>query len=513
MNNKPVRKIIIVGGGSAAWLIASRLASRFKLNTDHLQITVVESPQISTIGVGEGTWPTMRSTLKKIGLSESDFIRTCNASFKQGTCFRQWRNGRSDDQYYHPFELPKWHDTQYLSDDWRHYSEEIAQTFDSAVSIQPSVCDQQLAPKNINNTEYQGVLNYAYHLDAAAFASLLRTRAIELGVRHIVDHIDSVHIDEQGAISHLMGKTGEIKGDFYFDCTGFAGLLVHQTLGVDYIDLQKQLFVDSALAIQTPYSNNNEPIASATLSTAHAAGWIWDIGLQSRRGVGCVYSSDHMTQEAAFDELKRYVGEDTDISQARSLQFKARHLKHFWRKNAVAVGLSGGFVEPLEASALVLIELTADWFCERFPADTAAMEPLAKRYNQVFTQHWQSIVDFLKLHYVLSERKEAFWLDNREKNSISDTLQERLALWDVAGPSTADPDSQSQIFAWQSYLYIVNAMRSNTGRSHPKRSEHDNKAVQLHLETIEKMAAKASKVLPTNRSLLDRLQNNDMAKI
>jgi hypothetical protein len=214
------------------------------------------------------------------------------------------------------------------------------------------------------------------------------------------------------------------------------------------------------LAVQVPYAGAEAPIASQTTSTARSAGWIWDIGLQSRRGVGYTYSSAHTDDEAAFEVLRQYVaanrGPEIESLEPRKINFKPGHREQFWHRNCVAVGMSAGFLEPLEASALVMIELAGQFIVEECPVDRTSMALVSKRYNKLFGYRWDRIIDFLKLHYLLSERDDSeFWVDNRQPEGISDSLAERLELWKHRAPWLTDFPYQDEIFSAASYQYVL----------------------------------------------------------
>ena len=225
MNNQPVTSIVIVGGGTAGWLTAGILAAEHNANqSEGISVTLVESPQVSTIGVGEGTWPTMRSTLQTIGISESEFIRCCDASFKQGSKFVGWRTGQDDESYYHPFEIPTGFSKASLVKHWRQHAQQIS--FAGAVCPQPHLCDRNLAPKQASTPEYAAVANYAYHLDAVKFADLLKRHCVEkLGVVHRVAHVTGVKSGENDFITSVETDKGEIQGDLFVDCSGLKGFV------------------------------------------------------------------------------------------------------------------------------------------------------------------------------------------------------------------------------------------------------------------------------------------------
>jgi tryptophan halogenase len=509
--NDSIDRIVIVGGGSAGWLTAGLLASEHIARSGRdISVTLIESPDVKTIGVGEGTWPTMRSTLRKIGLSETEFLNECSASFKQGTKFVGWLTGDDDDAYYHPFTLPAGYANLNLVPFWQAQQDEAS--FVDAVSVQGRVCDRDLAPKQETTPEYAAVVNYAYHLDAGKFAELLHRHCTErLGVAHILDHVTGINGEPNGDITSLStANSGELEGDLFIDCTGMAAMLLGKHYGIGYRDRSNVLFNDSALALQVPYADPDGPIASQTLSTAQSAGWIWDIALTTRRGIGYTYSSHHTTDEAAEKELRAYVealpGMRADVLEPRKIAFRPGHREKFWHRNVVAVGMASGFLEPLEASALVMVELAGKMISEELPASRSVMDIVAKRYNEVFLYRWDRIIDFLKLHYVLSRRADSqYWIDNRNPETIPESLQELLRLWRYQPPWHNDFLQREEIFSSASYQYVLYGMgfESDARQSAPD-SSSAGEAKRLFAENSQ-LADKIVANLPGNRELLTKI--------
>jgi tryptophan 7-halogenase len=514
----PIRSICVVGGGTAGWLTAGIIAARHAGDSDRgLKITLVESESIGIIGVGEGTWPTMRTTLKKMGIAETDFFRECNASFKQGAKFARWVTGQESDYYYHPLMLPEGFPSLDLAPFWTKYSDEHAHapSFSDAVCFQEAVCELGLAPKLITSAEYAGVANYAYHLDAGRFAAFIRQHCVKnLRVRHVIDEITAVVKNAAGDIDYVeTSKSGRLGGDLFIDASGFRSLLLGEALGVPFVNCSDVLFIDRALAVQVPYDDEQSDIVPHTLATAQKHGWIWDIGLQSRRGVGYVFSSNHTTTDAALTELRAYVGDRHRDLQPREIKIVAGHRQTFWQGNCVAVGLSGGFLEPLEASALVLIELSADMISTMMPATRETMDIVARRFNQATRYRWSRIIDFLKLHYILSKRTDSkFWIDNRAPDSIPESLQEQMALWRYRAPGDQDFMSNCEMFPAASYQYVLFGMgfRMEVGNLPLDRGFGMAQRAFTQNETLK---LKWTKALPKNRDLINRIKEYGLRKI
>jgi len=462
---RPVRKVVIVGGGTAGWLTAAVIAARHRTRIPAgFNVTVVESPNTPTIGVGEGTWPTLRGTLARIGISETELFRQCDAAFKQGARFAKWTTGAADDFYYHPLMLPQSFGQVNLVPHWLARTD--GRSFCDTVSPQGRLCDDGLAPKTIATAEFDAVANYSYHLDAGKFAPFLQAHCCEkLGVRHVLADVQRVNLAQDGDIRSLdTMEAGEIEGDLFVDCTGFKALLIGEALGVPFDECGDVLFCDRALALQAPYASDTTPIASQTISTAQSAGWIWDIGLPTRRGLGYVYSSRHISDDDAERELRAYAGPAGADRAVRKIAIRSGHRRTFWKGNCVAMGLAAGFLEPLEASAIVLIELSAKLIAEQMPACREVMDIIAARFNATTHYRWGRIIDFLKLHYVLTKRTDtAFWRDNLLRETIPDRLEELLLLWSHQSPWFHDEfDRVEEVFPAASYQYVLYGMGFRT---------------------------------------------------
>jgi len=496
-----MRRVVIVGGGTAGWLSACYLAAKLERSGD-VSVTVVDAPDIPPIGVGEGTWPTMRQTLSEIGLDEADVLRSCEASPKQGTRFDGWVTGSADDTYYHPFTAPPDASPGGLIAAWR---EVASEPFAFAVSSQPAVCDAKLAPRQSSMPAYAGALNYAYHLDAAKLAARLARHAVEtLGVTHLREEVVGVEAANDGTIETLHTRNGQtVAGDLFIDCSGHAGFLIDGHYGAKWIDRSGALANDRALAVQVPVDLDS-PIESQTISTAHEAGWIWDIGLPSRRGIGCVYSSRFLADERADEVLRDYVATTVGAEAAanlapRILSFRTGHRAEFWHGNCVAIGLSAGFIEPLEASAIVLIELSLRALVENFPADVGSLALHAGRFNELFRLRWDRIVDFLKLHYILSRREEPYWVAQRDPATISGRLADLLQLWRDQPPSTYDFPLIDEIFPAASHQYVYYGM----GGALPSRLPPATDTMKRQLDQVRQRTRGLLSALPSNRALLN----------
>ncbi|USX15179.1 tryptophan 7-halogenase [Oxalobacteraceae bacterium OTU3CAMAD1] len=513
MANDLIRRIVIVGGGSAGWLTAGLIAAEHRATSPSgLQVTLIESPDVAPIGVGEGTWPSMRDTLRRIGVSESDFFRECDASFKQGSRFNRWCTGADDDYYFHPFVLPQGYGEANMPEHWLAQHPDVP--FADLVSYQPHLCARGKAPKQAATPEFAAVANYGYHLDAGKFGLFLRKHCLEnLGVRYVPDHVTSIHSAANGDIASLQTQRhGALEGDLFIDCTGMQSLLLGKHYDIEFISQKHVLYNDSALAVQIPYPADNYPISSQTSSTAQSAGWIWDIGLPTRRGVGHVYSGAHIGDDQAEAELRAYIAATcgpADIPSPRKLTFDPGYRAKFWHRNCVAIGLSAGFIEPLEASALALVEMSAAMVSDDMPATRAEMDIVAKRFNEHFTYRWERVIDFLKLHYVLSKRRDsAYWRDNTEAERVPERLGELLTLWRHRAPSRSDFNRIEEVFPSASYQYILYGMGGST--EFTKQHPHEAAMADGYFREAANLTQKMLDALPTNRELIEHIKRHGL---
>ena len=505
-----IKKVVVVGGGSSGWIIADRIAKQLGGQPDGVEVCLIESPDVKPVAVGEGTFPSMRNTLKLLGIPEEMFIRECDATFKQTIQFVDWLHTPSNNKhssFHHLFNNPRDCANGDLTPYWLLNRESMGR-FDHSVSEQSHICDRGLAPKGPRTPEYEGVVNYAYHLDAVKFVDLLSRWGVEkLGVKHIVAHVNKVNLTESGSIKSLQTRDDKlIEGDLFIDCTGFSAYLIGDVLGVPFVDRSDTLFVDRAMAIQVPYATPDHPIASGTIATAQVNGWTWDIGLQSRRGIGYVYSSTHASDDEAEETLRSYVGSQGDDLSVKPFRFRVGHRKKLWHKNCIAVGFSGYFVEPLEATALFLVETAAILLTEIFPHHTASMAAAERTYNESMLYRGDRIFDFIKMHYYLSKRDDSeFWLANRDDSSVSDALLDKLEMWKYRMPSVFDFNAECESHTVASYQWIMYGMGldSNLSASHgryPFQAEANEKFAEL-----SRIVGKGIDNLPSHRALINKI--------
>lgn len=424
-----INNILIVGGGTAGWMTAA-LLNRF-LPPEKCRVTLVESADIGTIGVGEATVPPLVNYLKALGVNEVEFMRHTHASYKLGIKFINWRNG--NDTLWHPFgPIGGTLDHTQVFHHWlKEQREGRAAGSYYAYSLQTVLSEMNKAPRSLQqSSKIIDTAAYAYHLDAREFAGFLMRLGTQRGVQHVIDNVRGVVQDERGFIRHIETENhGPLAADLFIDCTGFAGLLIEKTLGDPYISWSDFLLCDRAWALPQDYDRKMAPY---TQSTALKAGWEWRIPLSHRVGSGYVFSSRFISDEAAVHELLAHNGLNPDKAEPRLLRMRIGRRTDFWIKNCVSVGLASGFLEPLESTGIYLIQKSASLLLDLFP-DNGFNELLVRHYNDKMANAYEEVRDFIILHYVLTEREDTeFWKANR-RIVLPDSLAATLELYEQSG--------------------------------------------------------------------------------
>lgn len=435
-------RILIVGGGSAGWMAAAYLDAVLNCEGEQrVQVTVLESPDVPRIGVGEATIPSINHILAAIGIDEKEFMRRTDGTFKQAIKFSNWLENRGE-SYYHAFGR---YTPQPIDDSGRDWLQsDRAIPFMATVSAQPQLCEWNLAPQMLGDWDFGAKLIYAFHMNALKFADYLKEIATGRGVRHLLDHMTAVEMNDSGDIKAINTRDGAyLEADLFIDCTGFAALLIEKQLDVPWVDFSQWLLCDRALVMpvdyETHYSGHVRPY---TLSTALSAGWVWDIPLQNRRGVGYVHSSQFVDLEDAERELRAYEGPHAANLDTRVVNFKVGMREKAWHRNCIAIGLSGGFLEPLESTGLYLSDLATVLLTEYLP-DHASMERMAYHYNRIMANRFYEVLDFINLHYCLTRRTDtAFWREVQKPERINDRLAAKLAFWHEKPLTPADFEDQ-----------------------------------------------------------------------
>ena len=466
-----MKHIVVVGGGTAGWLTANYLSAKLGDSAGGaFRISLVESKDIPTIGVGEATTPSLRATMADIGADEYDFMRACNATFKHGILFVNWTRAPADDPedaYFHPFERPLRAGTDGMEAYWLRGLDPSGRKFEDAVGIQHNLARLHLAPKNPDDRPYEAPIPYAYHLDAGLLADALKRLGKQREVKHVVDTITGVDADATGLIKGLQLAGGEtLAGDIFIDCSGFASILIEKHYGREFKDCNGILFCDAAAACQIPNAGGEARIAPFTRSTAKENGWIWDIGLSNRRGTGYVYSTRHAGQEEAHKVLREYIRASVEPARAaevdalpiRDLKFRVGYRPEQWHRNCVAAGLSSGFIEPLESTGIHLVEQSAWALASMIPRFFNGLEP-QKQFNLIMSSHYEMAMNFVKYHYLLSQRADSdFWKENRDPASWTPWLREKVEQWRGSYPDIYDLERLHTIFDHASYQYVYFGM-------------------------------------------------------
>ncbi|MDB5972475.1 MAG: tryptophan halogenase [Hydrocarboniphaga sp.] len=506
-----IKRILIVGGGTAGWLTAAMLSRLLgSAGGQGVQLTLVESPEIATVGVGEGTFPSIKGSLSLIGIDEARFMRASQGTFKQGIQFRHWvrpPGAAGAASYFHPFSLPSQRgDGPELLPYWLLGETEGRPAFAEAVTLQKSIVDAGRGPKRFNDADFQGPMNYAYHFDAARFAALLCEHSTATGVEHLRATVERVELAADGAIARVVTRErGALTADLYIDCTGFRAALIGSALKAPFRNMNSVLFNDRALAMQVPYERPDAPIAPYTIAAAQEAGWIWDIGLDARRGVGYVYSSRYSSDERAEAVLRAYVGRAGAGLEAKPIRLNVGYRETAWVKNCVSVGLAGGFVEPLESSGIGLIETAAYLIGYLLPHD-GEMAPAARIYNELMTGRYQRIFDFIKMHYCLSQRSDSrYWIDNADAATIPDTLKDKLAMWRYRAPHRLDFVTDLEMYLPSSWQYVLYGMEYRSDLSASRARYPRAEQAQREFQTIRQLAPHAVADLPDHRALVKHI--------
>ncbi|MFL2874237.1 MAG: tryptophan halogenase family protein, partial [Pseudohongiellaceae bacterium] len=414
-----MKNIVILGGGTAGWMAANLLQKRWRQKG--VNITVVESPDIGIIGVGEGSTPLLKEFFDSLDISESEWMPQCNATYKNGISFNNWSTVSGYESYFHPFPCSLDFATfglLYKYTALRRSGVDVL-AHPNRFSLMAGLTQKKLAPLPAENFPFH--FQYGYHFDSVLIGKFLRGKAKESGVSHIEGTVETVEQDSDGNIKALKLKNGDIlSGDFFIDCSGFASILLQRTLKVPFLSFSENLFNDSAVALPTEIEAD-APVE--TLSTALTNGWAWKIPLTNRFGNGYVFSSQYCSPDEAETELRAHLGVlDSDV-EARHLKMKVGRAQESWSKNCLAVGLSQGFIEPLEATALQFVYSTIDQFAQALEQGDFTNEH-REAFNEQMNANFEGIRDYIVLHYKTNSRSDSqYWIDNRENQKISENLR------------------------------------------------------------------------------------------
>lgn len=445
MGNSPdknIRSIVILGGGSAGWMTAAALSSL--LTPQNVTITLIESEQIGTVGVGEATIPDIINFNRLLGIPEDEFMKATNATFKLGIEFKNW--GRLGDSYFHPFGT---HGADMQGLDFHQFWHYLHQAGQSHKYYDYSLCalaarQNKFALPAPDPRNVLSQLRYAYHFDATLYARLLRKYAEDRGVDRVEGRVNQVNLNaENGHIDSLDLETGQsVSGELFFDCTGFSGFLIGNELDSDYEDWTHWLPCNSAQAVACDHDG---PLKPYTVATAKSAGWQWRIPTQKRTGNGHIYSDAFISDADARTSLL----EDLDgkaHGDPKQLRFTTGCRSEFWKKNCISIGLSAGFLEPLESTSLYLIQMGISRFISLYP-DNRFSSVVRQEYNRQMRQLFDQVRDFIILHYCATEREDTpFWAYCKNM-SLPDSLSQKIALFNEAG----------RVFRYEDELFAKNS--------------------------------------------------------
>ncbi|MDC7675071.1 tryptophan halogenase family protein [Asticcacaulis machinosus] len=496
-----IRHIVIVGGGTAGWMSAAFLTNFFKPH--QMKITLIESPEIGTVGVGEATIPPISFFNQAVGINEAEFMSATQASFKLGIEFCGWRHdGHS---YMHPFGTygspingvsfhAYWLRARALG-----YKPDLSEFSMSNVAATKNRFDRA-AP---NSRDPRAAMAHAYHFDASLYARYLRTLAEGRGIRRIAGTITSVGQNpHDGTIEYVSLSDGQrVEGDYFIDCSGFRGLLIEQTLKAGYEDWSDMLPANRAVAV--PSARFEAPVPY-TRATALKAGWQWRIPLQHRTGNGYVYVSDYISDDEAAQTLLANLGSEHPhnkaLAEPRFLRFTTGRRKVSRMKNVVAIGLSSGFLEPLESTSIHLIQHGLIKFAATFPMSKND-EVSARLYNRIMAEELEQIRDFLILHYHANAREgEPLW-DYLRHMPIPDSLREKLSLFETRGLAIFPNQT---IFQEPNWLAVLMGQGPQPKGYDPLADSIPERDLIAALERVRTLCAQTTDRMPAHDEVLKR---------
>jgi tryptophan halogenase len=513
-----VTKVVVVGGGTSGWMTASYLRAAFG---DRINVTLVESKNVPTIGVGEATFSTVRHFFDYLGLDECEWMPECHATYKLAIRFENWRD--QGHYFYHPFERLRVVDGFPITDWW--LQKRASERFDQDCFLIASLCDAKSSPRYLSgelfeqdftedgaNRLYRTTLTeqgtqfpYAYHFDAALLAKYLTRYAVDRGVQHVLDEVVDVCLDDRGWISHVVTKEhGQLSGDLFVDCTGFRSLLLNKALDVPFASYQDTLPNDSAVALRVPVDMATQGIRPCTTATAQDAGWIWTIPLFGRVGTGYVYASDYCTPEQAERTLREFVGDAATDLEANHIRMRIGRSENSWVNNCVAIGLSSGFVEPLESTGIFFIQNAVEQLVKHFP-DQRWDDRLRRSYNLQVARVMDGVREFLVLHYYAAARTDnQYWQDTKTR-PIPDALAERIEQWQVKLPDDGTVFPYYHGFEPYSYTAMLLGLGGVQLRASTALELADGIAATKELSLIRDQASDLVDRLPTQFDYLAHL--------
>jgi len=516
---EPIRNITIVGGGTSGWIAATYLARLFgrKMQRGEMTISLIESPDVGKIGVGESTARPMTDLLRLIGVKEADFIKRCNATFKLSGLFANWdvdENGKSI-SWVNPFFSQS--DIHGLNPGYLFsaYAMErgggpMEEDFTEAMSVCPALIRAHKGPRALNAGDYNSEIPYSYHMDALALAEILMERGKEMGVTQILDHVNEVKLDERGFVSELILKEhGAHPVEFVIDATGFASVIIGKVMGEPFESFDKYLLNDRAAVAQLPHEDPTQ-IEPTSRATGMDAGWSFRVPLFNRVGSGYVYSSKFISDDEAVDEFKKFAGPTAKDAEPRIIRMRIGKVRRSWVKNCLALGLSSGFVEPLEATAIYSVQVALQWIHTYFP-DRDFNPAVTRRYNQLMDGLNEEIVDFIALLFCTSNREDTpYWRAVRHEMEIPPRLKENLEIWRHTMPDALDLPN-STFFTPTSYRSALMGKRFYKGRDYPHATPFPESDWRQYINLRRQKTKKLLAELPDHYTLLRHIRGENGA--
>ena len=446
MNTSKVKNIVIVGGGSAGWMTASYLSKTHPA----IDISLIESSDVPVIGVGEATIAHLSRFLHTLELKDSDWMPECNASYKYGIKFENWHE--IGDTYWHPFEaIPYYRSSSHLASYWWYQNTKSSDQFSRESMYSDCFLSTDIYKQNrilrlpgaadfadnfvvtVGEDNVPVRVAYAYHFDASMFGQFLKTHvALANGVNHIVDDVVDVAVGDNGNISSITTKSGlKLSGDLFIDCTGFQSLLIGKTLQENYTSFSKTLFCNKAIAMQVPYIDRTKEMNPFTTATALSSGWVWDIPLKNRRGTGYVFCDAFLNTETAEREFRNFLGYDrVESLSSKLIDIKVGKYENLWVNNCIAIGLSSGFIEPLESTGLHFIHVANEKLSASLSGDFYNCGDVLA-FNRYMNLTMEEARDMISLHYGLTNREDSsFWREIDVLKASVSKRQEWVHLWE-----------------------------------------------------------------------------------
>ena len=495
MADNRIRKVVVLGGGTAGWMSAALLS---KVVSGGLEIELVESEQIGTVGVGEATIPQIRYLCDALRIPEAEFLAEVNGTYKLGIEFVNW--ARLGDRYIHTFgDVGRRLGVLDFHHVWVRGRELglMADLGDYSFNALAAYANRFAPVEKLGDTGLLGI-GYAFHFDATRVAGLLRRIAEKQGVRRTEGRVERVELNPETGFIETLCLDGDrrVSGDLFIDCSGFRSLLLGEALGVGYVDWSHWLPADSAIAVQC---EGVEPLTPYTRSTAHSAGWQWRIPLQNRIGNGHVYSSPYMSDDEARTILLSNL-DGRAVTEPRQLRFTTGKREAFWHKNCVGLGLASGFMEPLESTSIHLVQAGLGRLIDLFPTRDFHDVDIDV-YNQRTHFEFDSIRDFLILHYHATERDDSPFWDYCRTMEIPDSLQHKLDLWRSQGRFFRNDD---ELFTIPSWVQVLVGQRVLPSECHGIAKLLSKPDVEDYLEKINGFLKNAVGQMPTHREFIDR---------